>query len=576
MTVLRFNQMTWHENSLSAFWLWHCRLSSSTMPPSNPGGLLFDPDEAVLLLVTLLPLACVLTECWPNIQELPYYTRRCMSDLEMAGADYGGSSGPVAWLLGLWQRLLGIFGLGDASYTRHQELESALSAVVMQRRWGQARMQAQVALRQKDREQNAKALLTAVHTLRTVATAERGAHQHELAALETAALSASAEMQRERDERLHSQRAKAERALDQALASERRRHDARHKEQDVVYRKALEAAAVAHQLLSATEFAHLEAEIARAGSGQQSVGADTQAKLDRALAAAQQAERASGQIAKQSEAHLKAQAGLWEAERAGLHKRCEEAQLRAEHLGSEVERLRAQVEEARRSRGGRFGAGGDAGGLAAELQDARDQLDEAAARKAELMEPRAAAGAELLRRLSSSSDDGGGSGTWAELGAALANTSKRSVAEPPSAAARLSNAGTAPNALQLWQLCQQWRRVDAVEGFCPVGGKAASSAASLLGAELSKLERSIEEEVRAVRWVLSAARSWQALCYSHRPSRAIALHFPLGTFHASHTPPCALVRCPPSLHRCAHGTIASSTIATSSPPARTSSRMPPA
>ena len=41
-----------------------------------------------------------------------------------------------------------------------------------QQRWGRARLQAQIALRQRDREQNAKALLTAVHTLRAVALAQ--------------------------------------------------------------------------------------------------------------------------------------------------------------------------------------------------------------------------------------------------------------------------------------------------------------------------------------------------------------------------------------------------------------------
>lgn len=173
-----------------------------------------EADEAVLLLLSALPLASVLFELWPRV------ARAIEVESRAAAAETTNDGAWTAWLppllrpTAVWRRGVGLFSRQQPSLPFHDplrnyELESALSDVLMQRRWHAAKLQAQIALRERDRTKNAQALVTAVHTLRTVAMAEGGTHLEELAALEELAMAASAELQRERDERIESERGKA-------------------------------------------------------------------------------------------------------------------------------------------------------------------------------------------------------------------------------------------------------------------------------------------------------------------------------------------------------------------------------
>ena len=334
--------------------------AAAAAPPAPPHSLLVDPDEAVLVLVFLLPLLCVVAENGPRLARCLELERRAW-DIEAAHPEDGaGGEHSLVWHATRWLpvplrpevlrvRAMQLFGF-DVIDRRNRDLESALSAVVMQKRWGHARMMAQVALRQRDRGQNARALLTAVHTLRTVATAERGAHQQELQALEEAALAASAELQRERDERLDSVRRKGEATLESRLASERRRADADRREDDLEWRRALESAADAYRAMSASEIAALEAEVARAWATGRVHAADATAELHRARATAEharaeaatlstqlQAQQASAvELAKGSQGALRERSAQWERERQALSQQSEEAQRRATHLEEEV------------------------------------------------------------------------------------------------------------------------------------------------------------------------------------------------------------------------------------------------
>ena len=455
-----------------------------------PSSLLFDPDEGVLVLVFILPLLCAVSEALPNIGELPYLLRRCAADIE-AGDPATANNGMLAWVGSLWYRVLILFGLGDPAHLRQQELEEALSAVVMQRRWGHARMQAQVALRQRDREQNAKALLTAVHTLRSVAMAERGAHQEELDALQAAAVAASSEMQRERDERLQSARERAERNLEAALASERRRNEAERSEAAQGYERALEEAMTAHRRLAASELAQVEAEAALVRDEQQT-------KLSRAMSAAQMAEReartlqqSAGQVAKGAENQIKAKESMWYQEREALQRRCEDATLRAEQLNAEVERLRALV-----SADERVSPQPASPPPRPSIRSPSSQPLAKPPTSQALAKP--GSGAHFGATSSSPGGATTSNGPWSALAAALGHPSQPSVPEPPSSLAlRSSPTNARDSTLQLWQACQQWRRVDSIDGVCLAGSKAAASAAAVLAKELTKLERSIEEEVCA-------------------------------------------------------------------------------
>lgn len=152
-------------------------------------GLLFDPDEAVLLLVAVLPLISVLVHHGPRCcrwLELEAHA----ADIEQAGGYPAGSKVDQEALQSTWlpsslkpaaqalHRLSLALGIGKAHHNlqlRNQELEAALSAVRNQTRWANVKMQSQLALRQKDRKQHEQALLTAVRTLRDAATNDRGA-----------------------------------------------------------------------------------------------------------------------------------------------------------------------------------------------------------------------------------------------------------------------------------------------------------------------------------------------------------------------------------------------------------------
>ena len=172
--------------------------------PSD-GGLLFDPDEAVLVLVFVIPMWCL-------SQRLPAWIERQarIADVE-AGVDASyNDAGMFTWLppllrpAALLRRLLGVFGYVSANdhHARHRELEATLSALLLEQQSGNAKQQVQLALRNGDREHRAKALLAAVHTLRNVAAGPRGAHhEQQLASLEDAAVALASEMDHERDER---------------------------------------------------------------------------------------------------------------------------------------------------------------------------------------------------------------------------------------------------------------------------------------------------------------------------------------------------------------------------------------
>ena len=488
-------------------------------------GLLWDPDEAVLALVFLLPLGCVLLEL-PSWLEYQVRYADVESAVDEVYNDHGGSS--FAWLppllrpAAIWRRILGVFGI-----TRSDgELEATLSALLTRQRAGGARLQAEMALRQRDREENAKALMTAVHTMRTVATAHRGTQQDELIALEQAVLNATSELQRERDERLASQRARAERELAARLDSERK-----HGAQDRT--EAVGATMAAIRTISAAELRKLEEEAQRSAAQGRIAIADARAQLERAgrqaTLADEETARLRAQLHAQQSTKLSgaqgAQAANWDAERAVLLQRAQEAQDRAERTSAEAERLRAQL-------GGRPSAAGGAEllQLEEELRVAREQLDDAAARREELsahlgemhawiasqqggswgsppeMKASSTAGRQSrrsttrrpsgLRTVASEAD---GASAWKEAAEALAHEGKRAVDEPvqKEPASRFSSAGVALSTAQLWQSCQQWRRVDASEGFCAAGSRAAVAVTSLFAAELTQLDRSVEEEVCA-------------------------------------------------------------------------------
>ena len=474
------------------------------MAAEQGGSLLFDPDEGVLVLVVLMPLLCLAADQWPQLLDMPFLMRRCVADIE-AGDPATADAGGLAWLCVPWQRFLGLIGMSDAVHQRQHELEAALSAVVLQRRWGHARMQVQVALRQRDREQNKEALLTAVHTLRTVATAERGAHKAEIAELELAVLSASAEIERDRDERLRSQRARAESALEAALESERRRSAEERDEQAAEYERALEAVYAAHRQFAASEFALLEAEAVQALEAGRQGAHEAQARLNVAIGAAQVAERdaktqqqSAGQVAKGAEGKLKAQAAMWDNERQSLQRRAEEATLEAKRLEAEVERLRRLVPASERIS---FPPREQQ-----QQQPPPPQQPQPPPPPPQQPPPPPPPPPEQQQqqqqRPSSASASPPGitpGAMWTEVSIALGSPAKPSVPDaPPNFRAPQMSSGSVPQtALKLWQACQQWRRVDTSEAFSPAAGKAAAAVTSTLGTELSRLERSIEEEVCA-------------------------------------------------------------------------------
>ena len=418
-------------------------------------GLMLDPDEAVLFLVFVLPLIFLVEELWPMIVELPFYTSIFRADLESEG---GGSG-----LCGVWQRLLGVLGVSPRA---HSDLEQALSAVVASRRWGEARLSAQLVLRQRDREQNAKALLTAVHTLRTVATDERGEHQQELEALEAAALGASAEMQRERDERLESHRTKSAAVLERALASERRHAAEALEGQALQHEQTLAAAEAAHVRLSAAEFRQLEMESLRLRAAAEAKASTLQAQLDRAL---------RGQGIPSSQAQV------------DLQVKYDEARARADRLAAELDALKQRATET--------GSTSHQPPPSSSSQQQPSSQQTATPPPPSQPPPSQPAPSQPAPSQPTTSSTGS---SWSDLGVALASQAKRAVPDGSSRVAQRTVSGSSViTLLDHWQQCQQWKRIDASEGFVGAGSKAAGAWTSVLGVELGRLERSIEEEVCA-------------------------------------------------------------------------------
>ena len=322
------------------------------------GHFIFDPDEVVLFLVFLFPLAFVVAEAAPRLSEAFEDEWAAFEDYdEFALAPSRSPVGRVAACLRGGRRLVWRALGYDDLQTRNVELEKVLSVVIAERRWQAAKLQAQMALRQRDREQHSQALLTAVHTLRTVATNERGAHQTELAALEEAALSASAELERERDERVESERVRGVRTLQTRLS-----------EAEARFALALDAATTAQRAVVASELESLEREAAgawreglqRTAEAEAELAAIQSAVLASEVNAAEAARATQSQLAelersatlhgeqlqRSAEAAMHAQAALWATEKEALERQLAAAQQRASEVSAEAEGLRVELAEA--------------------------------------------------------------------------------------------------------------------------------------------------------------------------------------------------------------------------------------
>lgn len=284
---------------------------------------IIDPDESVLFLMFILPCACLLAEV--ALPRLHRYLE--LQDDEAMAADLleaatPRSLTPLGRVASAWRHfrhwLLTALGCLDDHHARVDELESVLDAVIAERRWHAAKLQAQIALRQKDRTDNAQALQTAVHTLRTFASNERGAHHQQLRALEESALAASAELQRERDERLESARTRSQLTLDARLASARERSAAQLESAQARYRRMLDVSTAAERSVVASEMAALEAEARRAW--EECSVLSRQAEGD-AASVSRQLQLLTSQQQKAAQEQLRAQAAAFAAQKEALEER---------------------------------------------------------------------------------------------------------------------------------------------------------------------------------------------------------------------------------------------------------------
>ena len=190
---------------------------------------LVDPDEAVLFLFALLPLLSLLVEViWPRgvvandfEQGVPSRLRSCVR-----------ASDDVL----------------DAS---------ALDDLIAERRWEAAKLQAQLAVRQRDAEQHAQALLGAVHALRACSMQGSSAHHAErLGELEELAVAASAALRCERDERLQSERRRGERRVEERLREVEERESKRQAENAALHAELAEAEAARARLREDLDYMH--------------------------------------------------------------------------------------------------------------------------------------------------------------------------------------------------------------------------------------------------------------------------------------------------------------------------------
>jgi len=191
---------------------------------------LVDPDEAVLFLFALLPLLSLLVEViWPR--------GVVANDFEQ----------------GVPSRLCSCVRASDDVHDA-----SALDDMLAERRWEAAKLQAQLAVRQHDAEQNAQALLGAVHALRACSMqGSRAHHAERLGELEELAVAASAALRCVRDERLQSERRRDERRVEERLREAEERESKRQAENAALHAELAEAEAARARLLE--DLAYMQA-----------------------------------------------------------------------------------------------------------------------------------------------------------------------------------------------------------------------------------------------------------------------------------------------------------------------------